>query len=386
MGILDVPSYSRQAADARFTNKAVPSYAGTRAGSFDRRLSLYNATETNLRKLRMKIAAAKQGGSCRLALCGDSETRGFGATFQKSWPIQLQALLTGAGAVLQGSFIGAGDGGAHDSRVTYGTGGGDATGMTRTIAAGGTVTFVTDTACTSLYIVFQDNGNPFSFTVDGAAPASGNVSISGTGTYSAGTVTPGNTSTYKTATVTGLSNATHTVVITGAAGSFSTWVQGVMPVGATPGLLVVNAGESGSKASSWKRTGTNEFQQVQAALSPNPDVVLFSLGVNDINTGGTVATYKTDYTAAINLATATGAAVLLVVEPHPSPVAQATWEQAVAAQYDIADSLGLPLLDIYHRWGNYTTANGLGVMFDTLHPNPSGYADTARAVFNVLNA
>ena len=66
--------------------------------------------------------------------------------------------------------------------------------------------------------------------------------------------------------------------------------------------------------------------------------------------------------------------------PHANTVDLATYRTYVSAMYDVADSEGVNLVDMSHRWGSLTQATAGNLMVDTVHPNTAGHEDYASAV------
>lgn len=74
----------------------------------------------------------------------------------------------------------------------------------------------------------------------------------------------------------------------------------------------------------------------------------------------TVASYKTDLTTAINRQRANGRDVLLIA-PYDNAITGVAEpiEDIVAACYEIRQTLDVPVLDLYKRWGSYKIATPL---------------------------
>lgn len=346
-----------------FTATGIPTYVGTRAKTFDPLTGLYNATAITVRKAQLLVNSTKQGGSCRITFIGDSETGGTGATAVTAWPRQLRNALAMFGCTVRGTGLTFAGSGVTDSRWTT-TGTVTNSGLFSTIATGASQTFTSDTAGVNIDIWYYNSGGSFTYVIDGGAPT---------------TVTVTGGSTTGVVHLTGLANTTHTVRIAPTAGAC--FLIAVSVFNAT-GLLCNNAGMPSTQTSDW--TGTGFVTKFQQATLDTPDVAFVSLGVVDSGSAVALATYESRLTTVVNNCTALGASVILLAEPQPSSVALATWKTYVNSQYNVADALDLPLIDTTHRMGDYTIANGFGLMYDTTHPNAKGYASHAAAALALL--
>jgi lysophospholipase L1-like esterase len=352
-----------------------PSYVGARTKSFDARTSVYNGTAAGFRTVRAKANSARQGGTLSLTTIGDSTTAGAGATAQTSWPIQLLDLL---GLPVRGTGAVFGSQGITDSRWAS-TGTVTGAGAYAQLSAAATKTFTSDRPGTDVDVRFYRNSGAFDLLIDTAIIATGVTVTGGTYNTSTGRVTPDGSLSGGKVTVTGLTSAVHTVKITSVATTYLITVN-VYSSG-SGGVLIANMGVSGTKVADWLSTAFASFYQ-QATLEP-ADAFILTLDVNDSSGGTAVATYKTNLqTIATNLKAI--APVILVAGINASGTSSATHQPYVSAMYDIADTLDLPLFDLFHRWGNYLNANTLGLTADTVHPNAKGYADWAQALVAVL--
>jgi lysophospholipase L1-like esterase len=320
---------------------------------------------------------------------GDSTTANYdGANDNLNmWPRVLRNLLVGSGAATHGGTgqVPAAAAGSIDPRwsftsmannTTYSSGG-----------AGAVATFSTATngneTGTSFVGHFLGDSGTFTVTVDGAIPASGNVTLTGGSTYSAGTVTPDGSAVDRTITISGLSDTTHTVVFTRTAGTMKIASGGLRR---TAGLIAHNLGESGTSAH-----GTGQWDDATGALVINrqaiapaaPDAVFIALGANDFTAGNTTTQIKNGYNTVRGYWP--NADVFLVACVQRSSVSQANWEDYVTKLYDLADTLDCPLLDLYWRTGGYTTANANGLMGDTIHPSKAGQQAWASAVAGAVS-
>jgi hypothetical protein len=68
-----------------------------------------------------------------------------------------------------------------------------------------------------------------------------------------------------------------------------------------------------------------------------------------------------------------------VNEPTPAQLA------AVESIYNAAASPNSEYIDLFARYGDYTTVNALGYMADTLHPSDKGSMEIAKVVWSLIN-
>lgn len=149
-------------------------------------------------------------------------------------------------------------------------------------------------------------------------------------------------------------------------------------------ISVCNAGRSGAKASDLVTPGI-----LLALPGIAPDLTIISVGINDWCNSVPVSTFSANLQTIITTALAVGD--VLLVSPFPSnpggsgaPLASVQY-QYVSALQALAVANSVPLVDVYGRFNAYSTANSLNFMGDDLHPNQSGYADAAQAIFNAIS-
>lgn len=82
-----------------------------------------------------------------------------------------------------------------------------------------------------------------------------------------------------------------------------------------------------------------------------PALTIVAMGGNDATTAVPLATFKANLEGIIALNTYSNSGTLLVVMPHANTVDLATYRTYVSAMYDVADSEGVNLVDMSHRWG-----------------------------------
>lgn len=359
-----------------FTPRELPSYVLPAARNrFDPRQSLYNWKPSNTRRLRSSLGKAHAGaGIAHHLFIGDSETDSYVGTYDQlnMWPRIYRSTLTslgvpsgGEGWVKCGGFSP-----TTDPRWTYASGVALGTAYASFASPGTAKTFtlIATEACTNIDLVLSNKcPSTMTYTVDGGG---------------AQTFTPSGANSWATVALSGLSAAVHTIVITTGTSAGTYAVAGADCYNAS-GLLVHNAAQYGrtsadfATVSSFATVGT-VTQQVTA----NPDVVWCALGVNDYGTALTVASLVANLTT-IRAFWPT-ADFILVAQYERGDKGNigllAGWAGYVQALYTLADTLDVPLLDLFNRSGGYTAANGNGLMAgDTIHPTKAAQREWGRA-------
>lgn len=376
-----VPSTQYDAGLVKTINGVAPDANGNiDAGPpFDSRLGLYNWSRSRDRESLSRVVAAMDGmKEAHVAVLGSSTVAGMGDTGGLGWVVRLRdviaargGVLAGTGWVFWGNAIASGD-----TRVTRsGTGAALVANRLRASLTGvGTwAQFNADRPGTQVDITYLNNGGPFSYSIDGAAPV---------------TVTTSGSQTYGTVTVTGLTNATHTVRVA-ATSTAPAAVIGVRVTNpAANGLTVTRAGISGSKASDWAN-GSVVGLPIRDVTALSPQVVVISVGINDATAGATPAAVKTSFLSIVQQLRDAGALPIINVMPHAQPfsITAAQWDAYVSALYEVADTAGVALVDMNYRWGDWNTAEKSGLFgspSDLAHPGPAGHADHARVMADVL--
>lgn len=352
-----------------------------RTGKFDSAPGTYNVKPSNFMKTRAAFGRALSGsGLARVTIFGDSKSDTYNGNgpgghdnqFSK-WPFKLRNLV---GVPLAGTgFAKFWHAGIYDPRMTLtGT-------WTNAVAGpyiysgadGSTLTFdsaTTGEKGTVVEFVYMDyQVTEWTVSVDGATSGAGFV-----------TVVNGNTgTTLKKLTITGLSDATHSVKITVVSGTLG-FFQG-MCIRKSSGLLLDNFAINGG-ASNMFRPGT-VIGNVAKFYSPDPDLVVVPLGINDLTAQGlsiaqvvsNLSGLRSDYP---------NSDFLLVAEEFTS-VDSTLWGQYLADLYDLSDSLDVPLLDLAYRFVSSSVQNSAGLMADTVHQNAAGDSAWARSFANLLS-
>lgn len=351
--------------------KGDPGSPGTPGTPGSSGTTVHNWRASNTRRVKASLGRAMSGGLAHHAFLGDSETGyfvGTGADQLGMWPRVYRSTLAALGVPIGGTgFVPAANAGPgpFDSRWTF-TNWTNANEYRASTATGAGAVFTSDTAGTGVRVAYLDTSAAFTVSIDGAAPVAPPI---------------GGSSTVRSYAVTGLANTTHTVTVTATAASPPTYLIGAS-VTAASGLVCHNLGRfgataSGSGAGAW--SDVSSFVNVNRAwvgsLPATPDVVWLALGVNDVINAVPTATI----TAALSTLRGQFASSDVILVAQYEPQGQAAWPAYIQALYALADTLDVPLLDLYDRSGGYTAANGNGLMGDTTHPNSAAQRDWGRA-------
>lgn len=345
---------------------------------YDQKADLYNFKPSNTRRLRWSLARAlSKQGICRWAFVGDSTVAGYSDPTYSVPRLFLAALEQRGYPVAGTGPVVANPGGAAgtmiDPRWSFigpwtAQGGAASPNFVRTVAStGATATFTSDRKGTVVKVAHFCS-QPVNWTIDGVAQTQMPASAGSTISYT---------------TVTGLSDAVHTIVLTTTGSSNFNPVY--CDVGYTTyGLSFMNAGTNSTRAADWILSTYYYGGPVTIAWLPH--VVFISLGHNDKNVGAgvDVVTFKAQTQTLIDNMKQGGAANVILVCQNPNQTGD--FSDYNKAKYELADSNDIPLIDIYHRWGeSYGTASGAGLTADGAHPSPIGYGDEVAAFLNVVS-
>jgi lysophospholipase L1-like esterase len=247
---------------------------------------------------------------------------------------------------------------AHGSGVT--ASGASMTDMTSTdVATPATIQIVATATDFVVHYLKQPNGGSFTWKIDGGAPttiATANASIL------ASTVTIG-----------GLSNASHTLLLTvTVAGAAGVTIDGVDCRIAVAGVRVHNLGFTGTSTTEWAGVTAAPWQGALLALAPN--VVGIMLGVNDLAANLTPAAYTANLTTIITRVRAVlpTCDILLAIPSDIGISGTYTMADYAQAMQALAWANGYGFVNSYKWLGPYATANTRGLYSNTTHVNAAG--------------
>ncbi|WP_326566175.1 SGNH/GDSL hydrolase family protein [Amycolatopsis rhabdoformis] len=355
--------------------------AHARARGYDDGRQLYGMSAAAIRRWRWKRAAAVAGtGSARYAKIGDSISAGQGLQpATQSPPVVMAGLLAAHGFPVRGasvilnprtmtadarlSFTGAWSEYAPGVLTTFGS----------AAASGDSVTLtalITDAGDYLARVITTEDSRECAIAVDGeVAPAKLE--------RAAGLVT-------HLVPLPGLAAGRHTVTVTVAGGTGELRV-GSIGIEAVGGITIGDFGISMSTTADWVAGGA-AHSALNHVVAWAPDLALIALMTNDANeqTAVAPAAFATNLDAMVSALETTCDVVLEAQIPgDPGWVDLTPYREAV---YDVADAHGVPVLDLFDRWGSHAAAAGAGLMNDAFHPNAAGAADIAAAEFGVVSS
>lgn len=245
----------------------------------------------------------------------------------------------------------------NNSLLTFGVGLGDMT--SSDIATPGTISFVGTCSSYVIHYIKQSGGGSFTYKTDGGAGTT--------------VITTNASSILGTVTVSGLSDASHTVLLTvTVAGTTGVKIIGIDFHRPGPGVRMNNIGVEGTTTANWLYPNATQWEAGLTALAPN--LVTIMLGVNDANSAVTQADYFTNLT---NLITRVQTAMPLadVVLLTPCDIGGvSTMSNYVAMLQSVATTMGVGFVDFFSVMGPYTAANTRGNYANVSHLNAQGGA------------
>ncbi|MEV4599218.1 SGNH/GDSL hydrolase family protein [Amycolatopsis sp. NPDC049253] len=351
-------------------------------GGYDDGRQLYGMTAASIRRWRWKRAAAVAGtGSARYAKIGDSISAGQGLQpATQSPPVVMGGLLAARGFPVRGASVILNPRTmTADSRLTFtGSWSEFAPGVLTTFAScatsGGSVTLTAFVAAAGDYlarVITTQDSRECTIAIDGGEP--GPVRLSG----AAGLAT-------HLVALPKLAAGRHTVTVT-VAGESGELRVGSIGIEAADGITIGDFGISMSTTADWVAGGA-AYSALNHVVAWSPDLALIALMTNDANEQTAVAPdrYAANLDTMVSALENTCDVVLEAQIPgDPAWVDLSPYRDAV---YDVANAHGVPVLDLFDRWGSHAAAAGAGLMNDAFHPNAAGAADIAAAEFAVVSA
>lgn len=196
-------------------------------------------------------------------------------------------------------------------------------------------------------------------------------------------VSAGNDNAYHATEFDAGTDGAHTIRINATAtASKFTWITGCIPYKTLDGVSVINASYAGRRIDTYVSGAFGSALDELATIGP--DLVIYSLTINDYNTQYSLANFSARYDTAIAKAAAAGADCMLIVNNAIQAVQPIPLSNYQNILWGKARLNGLALLDIYRKWGSYTQANAAGLMGDATHPSTDGHADMAEEALEVI--
>ncbi|MFV9456222.1 SGNH/GDSL hydrolase family protein [Rhodococcus sp. NM-2] len=389
-------------------------------------LSAFNLRPDNMRKWRAARGRAEvakaSAGTCNahITCIGDSITYGANATgvsspkSPNSWPGRLRRMMDA-----QYSAGGSGVAMLWDTLTTYPThdprwtkvgtiedrvAGAYNHGNVRWLSGSGDANYVTFTAdCTEFWIYSMVASSTPRVQVDGGtiytiAGALGQNALTNPDPLS-GYQNDGSFGQLVTVIPAGV-QGTHTLKIMAPSNGTSYMQMFGVRARTGKGVEVSNLGYNGISTSEMTldNTTTGISGMAVGLDMMRADLSVMLLSMNDFQTHTSVATFKSRVTTLVQRQKSSdtyraNGDVLLVACPRPDfanipldHVQSPPLSDYHVALYEVAVEQDVPLLDLAHRWTDFSTSNPLGYYADSLHPTDLGAEDIARAVWNVLHA
>lgn len=343
-------------------------------GSIGAQLTRYRAARS---------AVLRGDRNCKIACIGDSTTRGTGASSTgdlrqyNAWPARLARLLDADGFTARhNSFFGTGvpsnDVPAFDEtlEVSGFTAGGVIVlgGLIFQVAGAGTIDWTPYHQWDTCEIgeVRLAAGGSYSHAIDGGAATTQSQAATNGFYILTKTVALG----------------THTLNLARVSGT-ARIVSGYAYNSAIKEISVMNMGYAGVRATQYAAGSAGQAYNTLAALQAiAPDLTILLFPTNDVQNGAgageTFANTISSLQSFIDTGKLTGDVILVTFVPLSTALASATVQKDyLQPMKDLARRNRIPLVDVNALFGDYVTANAAGRMFDTLHPNGTGYADIA---------
>lgn len=372
------------ASGGSLTGLVPPGYAANSGLYYLPSRNIANMTPAAIHKIRSDLYAASSGSLRHWAVIGDSLPGGNNGNGtqndqEQAFPAQLLRFLVqdlpgmahgGVGARAMSYQLGVlGAGWAMTGGFTVGSG---AFGFT---SSGGTATYTSPQAGTSVSLIYHGQSNAFSFTVGGGAPNN---------------VTPTGANAWETTTVTGqtVNIGTQVVVTAGTVMELS----GIR-IAANSGLCIHNIGyggarlNSGTNAVNWSDySAVTTMANSRLALLPSGiSVVFIEGGANDAGVGVAAATALQGVGNLLGRSQLAGATPVDVLSWHAAGTSDNLWNTYGQAWYADAASRGAVLVDWNDRIQGQSTGVTDGVLGpDNTHPTYALNQGLGKSVADAL--
>ncbi|AGY75200.1 SGNH/GDSL hydrolase family protein [Clostridium autoethanogenum] len=190
----------------------------------------------------------------------------------------------------------------------------------------------------------------------------------------------------------GLTNTSHTLVIT-PTNTSNIFIEGAIASSNDVGIEVDKIAISSKMASYFTTDTTKKIWNV----SPKPDLVLLSFGLNEAGRGISVQDYKESMMNLVSYWKGRGSDVCLVSNQMPAKTWTTNWPAYVMSLYEIADAYNAGVIDIYKAYyQDYTAAQKEGLFgmakndysggsgTNTAHPSDKGYGYIGDVIYGNL--
>lgn len=183
---------------------------------------------------------------------------------------------------------------------------------------------------------------------------------------------------------------THTLNLVASSSSF------VFPIGVvcwdstTPAFDIIQAGWDAGQSSDVASTANNigntdvPYSPLRASVSLAADLAIVNIGINDAGHSVSASTFQANLTTLLTALTTVSDVILVVpasCNGSPYPANQPAIRTAI---YAVGASFNVPVVDLSTRFISYSSANALGLMYDSLHESQTGYQAIAAAIAYLL--
>lgn len=344
---------------------------------------------TNLGKCVSKVKA--NAGNCRILMIGDSVTAGLYSNGTNSG----NDSAAGPAADLAAAFNAAGINSSYnawwgtgwttnpiqgiDSRLTVGS---SFTSASVTFQVGGTyftsstntnaITFKPTTPIDTCRIWYAQSGTSgtISYNINGGSASTQATTNAGFGT--------------NFVTITG-TKGINTCNVSWSSGG-SVFIVGMEAWDSTKSTIIFEpAGAGGTTTTNWTSSTTNGFGVAAGQLTTiAPDAVWVNLDINEwVNSIG-VSTHTTNMQTIITAIKTAGADPIIVTgvpsSVTGSSISQATQQSYIYADYALAQSNNIALIDVFDFFNTYTLNSALYQSGNFYHPNQIGYQKYSNLV------
>lgn len=373
--------------------EGLPVSTATQAAINDLRHFVYNDSPVNLKNFRKSLAKTRAGlANTKVACLGDSTTQGAGSgtggtnlvngSRARAYPARLTSILNKMLDVPVSGDTSFGTGATSSaidlvdprwvsgSSWTFGSttlGGGALLNSTTTSTLSFTPTGSFDRM--DIWYFVSAGFGQFTVNVDGGATLL-TIDTAGTNNYTKTTIS--------------CAAGTHTINIARNGTGGNVFIAGITTYNSSQSCVQVsNMGIYGSTTSTWIGSGIS-WNPLSALGIFAPDLSIIKLTANDQQQAVAAATAQANIQTLITKAQLSGDVILVIPSMSTAWSSLATQQAYAQMIYSLGIANSCIVVDMAARWVDYTTANGLGWMFDTVHPSNGGYPDEAACYAKVL--
>lgn len=180
--------------------------------------------------------------------------------------------------------------------------------------------------------------------------------------------------------ITGLTDGTHTIVITQNFSGSNVQITGACPIKGSNGIQVNLVGKYGTTVDAMSR---DNCLSAEFGLIP-PDLTIIALTANDFGNQTDLPTYQANLQKIIGKAKLSGDVLITTIGVR-NEVKTISQTEYINICKSLAQSNNCAYIDIYSRWNGASGAVESGYFYDTVHPNDIGHQDIATAILKVID-